>query len=68
MDVSSTLVSNITDKIIHSIKEWKCRPLESIYPIIFMNAIHFRVKKDNSIVNKAAIGVNIEVNKVVLDI
>ena len=66
MDVSPTLISNITDKIIPSIKEWQCRPLESIYPIVFMDAIHFKVKKDNSIVNKAAyaaIGVNIEGKK-----
>ncbi|SQC85602.1 transposase, mutator type [Clostridium perfringens] len=71
MDVSPTLISNITDKIIPSIKEWQCRPLESIYPIIFMDAIHFKVKKDNSIVNKAAyaaIGVNIEGKKDVLGI
>ncbi|MDK0709570.1 IS256 family transposase [Clostridium perfringens] len=71
MDVSPTLISNITDKIIPSIKEWQCRPLESIYPIVFMDAIHFKVKKDNSIVNKAAyaaIGVNIEGNKDVLGI
>ncbi|MDT8041113.1 transposase, partial [Clostridium perfringens] len=33
MDVSPTLISNITDKIIPSIKEWQCKPLESIYPI-----------------------------------
>ena len=71
MNVSPTLISNITDKIIPSIKEWQCRPLESIYPIVFMDAIHFKVKKDNSIVNKAAyaaIGVNIEGKKDVLGI
>ena len=71
MDVSPTLISKITDKIIPSIKEWQCRPLESIYPIVFMDAIHFKVKKDNSIVNKAAyaaIGVNIEGKKDVLGI
>ena len=71
MDVSPTLISNITDKIMPSIKEWQCRPLESIYPIVFMDAIHFKVKKDNSIVNKAAyaaIGVNIEGKKDVLGI
>ena len=71
MDVSPTLISNITDKIMPSIKEWPCRPLESIYPIVFMDAIHFKVKKDNSIVNKAAyaaIGVNIEGKKDVLGI
>ncbi len=71
MDISPTLISNITDKIIPSIKEWQCRPLESIYPIVFMDAIHFKVKKDNSIVNKAAyaaIGINIEGKKDVLGI
>ena len=65
------MISNITDKIIPSIKKWQCRPLESIYPIVFMDAIHFKVKKDNSIVNKAAyaaIGVNIEGKKDVLGI
>lgn len=68
MDISPTLISNITDKIILSIKEWKCRQLESIYPIVFIGAINFKVKKDNSIVNKAAIGVNIEGKKDVLGI
>ena len=66
MDVSTTLISNITDKIIPSIKEQQCRPLESIYPIFFIDAIHFKVKKDNFIVNKAAyaaISVNIECKK-----
>ena len=71
MDVSPALISNITDKIIPSIKEQQCRPLESIYPIVFMDAIHFKVKKDNAIVNKAAyaaIGINIEGKKDVLGI
>lgn len=43
MDVSSTLISNITDKIIPSIKECQCRPLGSIYPSVFMDAIHFKI-------------------------
>ena len=38
MDVSLTLVSNITDKVIPMVKEWQNRPLKSIYPIIFMDA------------------------------
>ena len=44
MNVSPTLISNIMDKIIPSIKEWQYRQLESIYPIVFMDAIHFKVK------------------------
>ena len=71
MDVSPTLVSNITDKVIPMIKEWQNRPLESVYPIIFMDAVHFKVRKDNAIVSKAAyavIGVNVEGKKDVLGI
>ncbi|WP_236907909.1 transposase [Clostridium perfringens] len=43
MDVSLTLISNITDKIIPSIKELQCRPLESIYPIIFMDSFTYNI-------------------------
>lgn len=71
MDVSPTLISNITDKVIPMVKEWQNRPLESVYPIIFMDAVHFKVRKDNAIVPKAAyavIGVNIEGKKDVLGI
>lgn len=71
MDASQTLISNITDKVIPMLKEWQSRPLESIYPIIFMDAIHFKVRKDNTIVSKAAyavIGVNLEGKKDVLGI
>ncbi|WP_183279800.1 IS256 family transposase [Clostridium fungisolvens] len=71
MDISPTLVSNITDKIIPMIKDWQSRPLEAVYPIIFMDAIHFKVRKDNAVVSKAAyaaIGVNLEGKKDVLGI
>ena len=69
MDVSPTLISNITDKVIPMVKEWQNRPLESVYPIIFMDAVHFKVRKDNAIVSKAAyavIGVNVGKKKDVL--
>jgi putative transposase len=71
IDISPTLVLNITDKIIPMIKEWQSRPLEAVYPIIFMDAIHFKVRKDNVVVSKAAyaaIGINIEGKKDVLGI
>lgn len=71
MDISPTLVSNITDKIIPMVREWQSRPLEAVYPIIFMDAIHFKVRKDNAVVSKAAyaaIGVNLEGKKDVLGI
>ena len=41
IEVSATMVSNITDQILPKIKEWQNRPLNSIYPIVFIDAVHF---------------------------
>lgn len=71
MEISPTLVSNVTDKVIPMVREWQSRPLETVYPIVFMDAIHFKVRKDNVVVSKAAyaaIGVNLEGKKDVLGI
>lgn len=57
IDVSPTMVSRITDKILPMISEWQSRPLDRIYPIIYLDAIHFKVRKDNRIINKAAYSV-----------
>ena len=57
IDVSAELVSKITDKIFPMITEWQSRPLERVYPIVFLDAIYFKVRKDNRIVNKAAYSV-----------
>jgi transposase-like protein len=55
LDVSATLVSNITDKIVHTATEWQSRPLESMYPIVFFDAIHYKVKDESKkVVSKAA--------------
>ncbi|WP_170917516.1 IS256 family transposase, partial [Maledivibacter halophilus] len=53
IDVSPTMVSKITDKIIPKIQEWQSRPLERVYPIVFLDAIHFKVRKENRVVSKA---------------
>ena len=71
VDASATLISRITDKVMPLITEWQNRPLEEIYCIVFMDAIHFKVKQDGSIINKAAymaIGINLEGKKDVLGI
>lgn len=47
LDVSATLISNITDKIVHIATEWQNRPLEGIYPIVFFDAIHYKVRDDS---------------------
>ena len=56
LDISATLVSNITDKIVHIATEWQNRPLEGIYPIVFFDAIHYKVRDDGSkkVTSKAA--------------
>ena len=56
LDVSPTLISNITDKIVHLATEWQNRPLEALYPIVFFDAIHYKVKDETTrkIVSKAA--------------
>jgi len=54
IEMSHTMVSNITDTIMPKIKEWQYRPLQSVYPILFIDAVHFNVKEDNRIIKKAA--------------
>jgi putative transposase len=71
IDVSPTMVSKITDKILPMITEWQSRPLDRIYPIVFLDAIHFKVRQDSRIVNKAAysvLGINLEGHKEILGI
>lgn len=55
--VSPTLLSQITDKIIPEIKQWQSRPLEPIYTIVFLDAMHFKVKEDGRICDKAVYSV-----------
>jgi len=61
IEVSKSLVGSITDKIIPKIKEWQSRPLESIYPIIFLDAMHFKCNEDGKVITKAfytVLGIN----------
>jgi Transposase and inactivated derivatives len=63
LDVSDSTVSRITDKILPIAKEWQRRPLESIYAVVFMDAIHYHVRKEGSIVKKAVyIAIGIDLN------
>lgn len=59
--ISHTVLSQITDKVLPDIKAWQSRPLEAVYPILWMDAMHYKVKEDGRIVHKAIyniIGVN----------
>ena len=69
IEVSDTTVSRITDKILPAAKEWQQRPLESIYAVVFMDAIHYHVRSEGQIVKKAvyiAIGIDLDGKKDVL--
>jgi putative transposase len=56
-EVSQTLVSKITDKILPEVNEWQNRPLESIYPIVYFDGVVFKSRKDNQIINKCVYSV-----------
>ena len=69
LDVSDTTVSRITDKILPLAKEWQQRPLEAVYAVVFMDAIHYHVRSEGQVVKKAvyiAIGIDLEGKKDVL--
>ena len=71
IDVSPTMVSKVTDRVLPMISEWQSRPLDRVYPIVFLDAIHFKVRMDNRIVNKAAysvLAINLEGYKELLGI
>lgn len=71
VSVSASLVSKVTDKIMPQVFEWQSRPLDRVYPIVFLDAIHFKVRQDNRIINKAAytvLGVNLQGEKDILGI
>jgi len=69
IEVSPTLISNVTNKIMPLIHEWQNRPLQDVYAVVFLDAIHFKVRQDGHIINKAAymvIGVDMDGCKDVL--
>ena len=71
IDVSAEMVSKITERIVPEIREWQNRPLNAIYPFVFMDAIHYKIREDGHILNRAAyvvIGVGIDGIKDILGI
>ena len=63
------MVTKITNKILPTIEEWQSRPLDKIYPIVFLDAIHYNVRENGIVVKKAvyiALGYNLEGLKEIL--
>jgi len=63
LDTSTSTISRVTDKILPLVQEWRNRPLESVYPFVWLDAIHYKVRHEGRVISKAIhciIGVNQE--------
>jgi putative transposase len=71
VDVSPELISRVTDGIIDELREWQTRPLDAVYPIVYIDALVIKVRDNGTVINKAAyvaIGVDVEGRKHVLGV
>lgn len=69
VSISTATISAVTDKIISKVKEWQARPLESIYPFVWLDAIHYKIKDGGKYVSKAVytvLGVGMDGKKEIL--
>lgn len=65
-EISPDLISTVTDSVVEEVRAWQTRPLDQIYPIVYLDAIRIKVRQNAQIVNKAiymAIGVNLDGHK-----
>ena len=71
VEISPELVSKISEKIMPEVNDWQNRPLEAVYPFVFMDAIHYKVKENHQYITKAAyvvLGITMEGSKDILGI
>ena len=69
LDVSQATISSVTDRLIPEMKEWQQRPLDEVYPFVWLDAIHYKIKDNGRYVSKAVysiLGLNIEGKKELL--
>lgn len=68
-EVSPTLISSVTDAVVEDVKQWQSRPLDAVYPVVYLDCIHAKVRDTGAVRAKAiylAIGINIKGEKEVL--
>lgn len=68
-DVSATLISKVTNAVIEQVIEWQSRPLDAVYPIVYLDCIVVKVRQDKRVINKAiylALGINLDGQKELL--
>ncbi len=71
IEISTGAITAITDQLIPELKEWQQRPLESHYPIVWMDAVHYKIREDGRYINKAIytlLGLTIDGQKEILGI
>jgi putative transposase len=71
VEASAGLISKITDKIMPAVAEWQSRPLDAIYPVVFLDGIVFKVRKDGKVINKcvySVLGIGMDGKKEILGI
>lgn len=69
VEISKATISTVTDKLIPLLTEWRSRPLESIYPVIFLDAMFFKTREENKVIQKAIymiLGINQQGHKDIL--
>lgn len=67
--VSTTLISNVTNAVIDDVKAWQSRPLDSLYPIVYLDCLVVKIREDKRVINKAvylALGINTDGQKELL--
>jgi len=68
-DVSASLISRVTDAVIERVIEWQSRPLDAVYPIVYLDCIVVKIRQDKQLINKSiylALGINMEGHKELL--
>lgn len=68
-DISASLISKVTDAVIGQVIEWQSRPLDAVYPIVYLDCIVVKIRQDKQVINKSiylALGVNLEGHKELL--
>jgi len=66
VEVSPALISNVTDAVLEEVEAWQGRPLEAVYPIVYLDAIHLKMRSEGQVQNQAvylALGITLEGQK-----
>lgn len=68
-DVSATLISKVTDRVLDTVTEWQSRTLDAVYPIVYLDCIVLKIRQNNRVINKSmylALGINMDGHKELL--